>query len=139
MARAAGIDMKFGTAVFCNTRDAHRLMKCAYSAYVNDMALRLNLAIFAAYFTQNLILDTETLQKIAEHTGMDPKMAADVLNSEKYESKVVADGKEAAQRGIYAIPYFDFDEKFSVGGSMTLAGFRNAIVKMMEMKGEKQK
>ena len=31
MSRAVGIDMKFRTAIFCNTRDAHRLLKFAYT------------------------------------------------------------------------------------------------------------
>lgn len=136
MARAAGIDMKFKTAVFCNTRDAHRLMKFAYTTYGNEMALKLNFALFAAYFTQNLILDVATLQRIAEHVGMDPQQSADVFKSEKYESEVVDDEKEAAARGIYAIPYFDLGGKFSVGGSMPLNGFMDAITRMIQ--GEKQ-
>lgn len=131
MARAAGINMKFRTAIFCNTRDAHRLMKFAYAEYGDEMALKLNSRFFSAYFTQNLILDDENLQKIAEYVGMDPQMSANVLKSGQYESEVVADEREAAARGIYAIPYFDFDGKFSVGGSMSLDGFRNAIGRMM--------
>lgn len=136
MARAAGIDMKFKTAVFCNTRNAHRLMKFAYATYGNEMALKLNFALFAAYFTQNLILDVETLQRIAEHVDMEPQQSADVLKSAKYESEVIDDEKEAAARGIYAIPYFDFDGKFSVGGSMSQNGFMDAIARMIQ--GEKQ-
>ena len=138
MARAAGIDMKFKTAVFFNTRDAHRLMKFAYAEYGNKMALDLNFALFAAYFTQNLILDDDSLLKIAARIGMDAQLSEDVLKSGKYEAQVIADEREAAEKGIHAIPHFDFDGKFSVGGSMSLAGFREAVGRMMQINGGKQ-
>lgn len=133
MAKAAGIDMKFRTAVFCNTRNAHRLMKFAYAEYGNKMALDLDFALFAAYFTQNLILDDDNLLKIAARIGMNAQLSEDVLKSGRFESQVIADEKEAAERGIHAIPHFDFDGKFSVGGSMPLAGFREAVGRMMQI------
>lgn len=137
MARTAGIDMKFSTAIFYNTRDAHRLLKSAYAEYGNELALQLNFALFAAYFTQNLVLDDENLVKIAQSVGMDRQYSEELLKSEKYESEVLADEKEAAERGIYAIPYFDFDSKFSVSGSMPMDGFRDAIRKMIKLNGGK--
>lgn len=138
MAKAAGIDMKFRTAVFCNTRNAHRLMKFAYAEYGNKMPLDLNFALFAAYFTQNLILDDDNLLKIAARIGMNAQLSEDVLKSGRFESQVIADEKEAAERGIHAIPHFDFDGKFPVGGSMTLDGFREAVGRMMQINGGRQ-
>ena len=137
LARAAGIDMKFITAVFCNTRNAHRLLKFAYAKYGSETALKLNFALFAAYFTQNLVLDDANLVKIAESVGMDARLCEDVLNTGEYETEVIADEREASERGIYAIPYFDFGGKFSIGGSMPLDGFKDAIRKMMAMNGDK--
>lgn len=131
LARSAGIDMKFGMAVFCNTRNAHRLMKFAYAQYGSGVALKLNFNLFAAYFTQNLILDDENLVKIAGQTGMDREMAKSVLKSWEYEAEVVADERNSAARGIYAMPYFDFAGKFSVGGAMSLARFKKAINEML--------
>lgn len=113
-------------------------MEFAYTVYGNEMALKLNFVLFAAYFTQNIILHSECLQKIAKHVGMDEQKAAGILKSEKYESEVLTDENEASARGIYAIPHFDFDGKFSVGGSMPLTGFRDAIEGMLQIKGEKQ-
>ena len=55
MAQEAGIDMKFSTAIFNNTRDVHRLLKFAYAEYGDRLALKLNFALFAAYFIQNLV------------------------------------------------------------------------------------
>lgn len=138
MAKAAGIDMKFRTAVFCNTRNAHRLMKFTYAEYGNKMALDLNFTLFAAYFTQNLILDDDNLLKIAARIGMDAQLSADALKSGEYEAQVIGDEREAAYMGIHAIPHFDFDGKFSVGGSMPLDGFRNAIERMIQINGGKQ-
>lgn len=135
MARAAGIDMKFSSAIFCNTRDGHRLLKYACAEYGDELALKLNFALFAAYFTQNLVLDDENLVKIARSVGMDSNMAEEVLKTGKYEAEVITDEREAAARGVYAIPYFDFDGKFSVSGSMPLNGFRDAVTKMIQMNG----
>lgn len=137
MAMSEGIDMRFRTAIFCNTRDAHRLLKFAYAEYGDKLALELNFALFAAYFTQNLVLDDAHLVRIAQSVGMDSSLSEEILKTDKYESEVIADEREAAARGIYAIPCFDFDGKFSVGGSMPLAGFRDAIRKMTQMNGDK--
>lgn len=136
MARAAGIDMKFSSAIFYNTRDAHRLLKFAYAEYGDKLGLKLNFALFAAYFTENLVLDDANLVKIALSVGMDVRMAEDVLKSGKYEGEVLADEREAAERGIHAIPYFDFDGKFSIVGSMPLNGFQDALRKMLQMRRE---
>ncbi|MDE5831833.1 MAG: hypothetical protein K2H64_02415 [Desulfovibrio sp.] len=87
--------MKFRTAVFCNTRDAHRLMKFAYADYDNQIALDLNFALFAAYFTKNLILDDANLLKIAADIGMGEQLAARVLNSDTYRADVIGDEREA--------------------------------------------
>lgn len=134
MARATGIDMKFCSAIFYNTRDAHRLLKFAYAEYGDKLALKLNFALFAAYFTENMVLDDANLVKIALTVGMDVRMAEDVLKSGKYEGEVLADEREAAERGIYAIPYFDFDGKFSIGGSTPLSGFQDALRKMLHIR-----
>lgn len=138
MARAAGIDMKFRTAVFSNTRDAHRLLKSVEREHGDGMALQLNFALFDAYFTRNLVLDDENLVKIAAETGLNAKNAQKVLASDEYLQDVLADEHEAAARGIYAIPYFDFGGKFAINGATTLAGFRQAILKMMDDNGEKR-
>lgn len=135
LARDAGIDMKFRTAVFCNTRDAHRLMKFAYAEYGDELALKLNFALFAAYFIENLVLDDTNLLKIAQTVGMDSQASGVVLKSGKYEDEVISDEREAVERGIYAIPYFD--GKFAIGGSMPLDGFKGALRKMFWMNGDK--
>lgn len=51
MARKADIDMKFASAIFCNTRTAHRVLKFAEKEFGDAKALELNFALLGAYFT----------------------------------------------------------------------------------------
>lgn len=110
------------------------LLKFAYAGYDTKLALELNFALFAAYFTRNLVLDDANIAKIGQSVGMDAHMSEDVLKSGKYEPEVLADGKRAVEKGIYAIPYFDFDGMFSIRGSMLLNGFKDALKIMLQMR-----
>lgn len=137
MGRQAGIDMKFKTAVFCNTRDAHRILKMTEDKYGNDMALKLNFALFDAYFTKNIVLEDKNLVDIASSLGINSTTVKTVLDNNEYDQEVINDEQEAAQNGIYSIPRFEFDKKFAVNGSMDFAGFRSAIKEMAYQNGGK--
>lgn len=132
MARAVGIDMKFRTAVFCNTSDAHRLLKCAENHYGRETALKLNFDLFAAYFTRNLVLDDENLIGIFRGAGLPANLAREVLDSGEYERAVLEDEQEARARGITAIPYFEFDGQFAINGATSLQGYREALAQMIK-------
>lgn len=136
LGRQAGIDMKFQTAVFCNTRNAHRLLKYAEHTYGNEMALKLNFALFDAYFTKNLVLDVKTLVKISSSMGMDAGTVKQMLETDEYAAEVIADEQDAARKGIFSIPRFEFDGKFAVNGSIGLDGFKDAIREMTANSGK---
>lgn len=122
------IDFRYMTTQYSNTRDAHRLMKLAEAKYDRATVARLNEALFAAYFTENLILSNhKVLLDKALSVGMDEKDVKDVLESDKYDDEVRLDEREAAMRGVHGVPYIVFNGSFAVPGAMTIDGFKSAL------------
>lgn len=128
LGKELGIDFKYMTTQYSNTRDAHRLMKLAEAKYDRETVAKLNEALFAAYFTENLILaDHKVLLDKALSVGMDEKDVKEVLESDKYDDEVRLDEREAAMRGVHGVPYIVFNGSFAVPGAMTIDGFKSAL------------
>lgn len=128
LGKELGIDFKYMTTQYSNTRDAHRLMKLAEAKYDRETVAKLNEALFAAYFTENLILaDHKVLLDKALSVGMDEKDVKEVLDSDKYDDEVRLDEREAAMRGVHGVPYIVFNGSFAVPGAMTIDGFKSAL------------
>ena len=138
--REAGIDFKYMTTQYSNTRDAHRLMKLAEAKYDRATVGRLNEALFAAYFTENLVLsDHKVLLDKAVSVGMDADEVKAVLESDKYDDEVRFDEREAAMRGVRGVPYIVFGGEFAVPGAMTVDGFKSALERLLRRKKEEEK
>lgn len=128
LGKELGIDFNYMTTQYSNTRDAHRLMKLAEAKYDRETVAKLNEALFAAYFTENLILaDHKVLLDKALSVGMDEKDVKEVLESDKYDDEVRLDEREAAMRGVHGVPYIVFNGSFAVPGAMTIDGFKSAL------------
>ena len=138
--REAGIDFKYMTTQYSNTRDAHRLMKLAEAKYDRATVGRLNEALFAAYFTENLVLsDHKVLLDKAVSVGMGADEVKAVLESDKYDDEVRFDEREAAMRGVRGVPYIVFGGEFAVPGAMTVDGFKSALERLLRRKKEEEK
>lgn len=128
LGKEVGIDFRYATTQYSNTRDAHRLMKLAEARYDRETVSRLNDALFAAYFTENLVLsDHNVLLDKAVSVGMDARVVKEMLDSDMYDDEVRLDEREAAMRGVRGVPYFVFDGHFAVPGAMSTEGFRSAL------------
>lgn len=115
LGREAGIDIRFRSAVFCNTRDAHRLLKFSQIEHGDNKAWQLNMALLHAYFTENKILDVPTLVGIAHEVGLPSDKSLEVLRTGAYLTEVLADEELAYRHGIHSIPCFVFDNKYKAG------------------------
>ena len=136
LGRELGIDFNYMTTQYSNTRDAHRLMKLAEDKYDRATVGRLNEALFAAYFTENLVLaDHRVLLEKAVGVGMDEKDVREVLESNKYDDEVRFDEREAGMRGIHGVPYIVFNGSFAVPGAMSVDGFKNALERELKKQG----
>ncbi len=123
-----GIDFRYATTQYSNTRDAHRLMKLAEAKYDRDTVARLNDALFKAYFVENLVLaDHKVLLDKAMGAGMKEDEVKEVLESDKYDDEVRFDEREAAMRGVRGVPYIVFGGDFAVPGAMSIEGFKSAL------------
>lgn len=139
LGRELGIDFRYATTQYTNTRDAHRLMKLAEAKYDRATVDKLNKALFAAYFTENLVLaDHKVLMDKALSVGMKEADVKEVLDSNMYDDEVRFDEREAAMRGVRGVPYIVFDGEFAVPGAMTVEGFRSALERALKRKADKE-
>lgn len=132
LGRELGIDFKYATTRYSNTRDAHRLMKLAEAKYDRATVTRLNELLFKAYFTENLVLaDHKVLLDKALEAGMKEDEVKKVLDSDMYDDEVRFDEREAMMRGVRGVPYIVFNGEFAVPGALTYDGFKSAIERSM--------
>ncbi len=128
LGREAGIDFRYATTQYSNTRDAHRLMKLAEDKYDRATVGRLNEALFHAYFVENLVLsDHKVLRDKALAAGIADADITETLESDRYDDEVRFDEREAAMRGIHGVPYIVFNGSFAIPGAMTVDGFKDAL------------
>ncbi|MDE7461990.1 MAG: DsbA family oxidoreductase [Muribaculaceae bacterium] len=128
LGRELGIDFRYATTQYSNTRDAHRLMKLAEAKYDRATVGRLNEALFKAYFVENLILaDHKVLLDKAVGVGMKEDEVKEVLESNMYDDEVRFDEREAMMRGIRGVPYIVFNGGFAIPGAMSTDGFKSAL------------
>lgn len=133
LGRELGIDFRYATTQYSSTRDAHRLMKLAEAKYDRDTIGRLNEALFAAYFTENLVLsDHKVLLDKALSVGMGEEEVKEVLESDKYDDEVRFDEREAAMRGVHGVPYIMFNGGFAVPGAMSIDAFKSVLLRELK-------
>lgn len=90
-------------------------------------------ALFKAYFTDSKnVSDFNTLAEIAESVGLNKEETISVLNSNKYSDLVRGDEDMAGRYGINAVPFFIFNEKFTVSGAQPTELFLRVLKKLSE-------
>lgn len=127
-----GIDFRYETTLYTNTRDAHRLMKLAETK--NDTKLVDTLAdmLFDAYFCKNLKLaDGDVLRNIGVEAGLDENELEEVLNSDIYNAQVQKDEDIALNGGIHAVPFYLFDNKYSIPGALSYEDFKAVLTQII--------
>lgn len=133
LGKELGIDFRYATTQYSNTRDAHRLMKLAEAKYDRETVGRLNELLFKAYFVENLILaDHTVLLSKALEAGMKEDEVKKVLDSDMYDDEVRFDEREAMMRGVHGVPYIVFNGEFAVPGALTLDGFKSAVERSLK-------
>ncbi len=127
MARDAGLEYHLDQAVVANTFDAHRLIHLAHSHGLGDAMKE---RLLKAYFTEGRnIGDHETLSDLAVEAGIDREEALLVLRSDRYEDAVEQDIYEAGQVGVRGVPFFVFDDKYTISGAQAPEVFGQTLRK----------
>lgn len=111
-----GIDFNFDQAPISNSHNAHKLIHVAQK---QGKANQLKEALFHAYFTEGTnVEDTSTLLKIAQKVELDLQpWNNDPFNSETLEEEVKQDIYDAHQVGARGVPFFVFNEAYSLSGA----------------------
>lgn len=139
LGRELGIDFKYATTQYSNTRDAHRLMKLAEAKYDRETVARLNEILFKAYFVENLVLaDHNVLLNKALEAGLKEDEVREVLDSNQYDDEVRFDEREAMMRGVRGVPFIVFNGDFAVPGALSLDGFKSALQRELKKVNESQ-
>lgn len=122
-----GIDFKYETTLYTNTRDAHRLMKLAEDRHP-EIASDLATLLFDAYFVENLKLaDFDVLMKTGIKAGLKEDEIKEVLESDLYDSQVQQDEDIALNGGVHAVPFYLFDGKYSIPGALSYDDFKSVL------------
>lgn len=123
-----GIDFRYATTLYTNTRDAHRLTKLAQSKNDPKLAARVSQLLFDAYFTRNeKLAERDVLLRVAREAGLDEQETVQVLDSDRYDDEVRFDEREAMMRGVHGVPYFIINGKFTVPGALSVNAFKHTL------------
>ncbi len=128
-----GIEFKYASTLYTNTRDAHRLMKLAQTKNNPKLVNNLSTQLFDAYFTKNLKLaDKNVLTGIALEAGLEKDEVEEVLNSDLYNIEVEEDEKIAYTAGITGVPFYLFDGKYSIPGALSYNDYKKLLKQIIE-------
>lgn len=135
-ALAVGLQYETNNIKHANTFDAHRLVKYAFKQHKgHEMTERL----LRAYFTEGAnIGNHKTLVQLAISIGLDETKVKEILQSNAYETKVRCDQIEAQQIGAQVVPFFVFDERYSVSGAQSPEVFLEVLERVWEELSEKR-
>ncbi len=125
-----GLEMRYETASYTNTFDAHRLSKYAQStSKENELTERL----FQAYFMDNQNLsDSDILLQSACEIGLDRNEVEKILKSDRFAKEVRMDEEDAERFGIHSVPFFVINQKYAISEAQPPEVFKKTIQKALE-------
>lgn len=127
----AGLGIKFDFENDClvaNTLDAHRLIRWASGANVQDLVAE---DLMQRYFEDCAFLgDIDLLLDVAGKAGMDVGLVSELLGSDEDKKLVNEEIMQARQMGIQGVPMFIFDEKSGVSGAQEASVLVDVIDKL---------
>jgi len=130
MAKEAGLAYDFDKAVVANSFDAHRFSHLAKKYGKQDEAEE---RLFAAYFIEGKnTADHQTLIQLGTEIGLDPAEVARVLAGNDYADDVQTDIYESRQVGVTGVPFFVFNDKYTVSGAQGSGVFLQVLEKVWE-------
>lgn len=130
LGRAEGIEFKYAETQYTNMLDAHRLTKFA-AAKGKDVEKIIHL-LFDAYFTKNLKLsDRKILADISKQVEINEDELNAMLDSEDFISEVRKDENEAYSLGVYGVPFFIINDKFTIPGAQSKKGIKQTLLQAL--------
>ena len=131
-----GFPIRYGDGMrIYNTFKAHQLLHWVGETQGSDAQTSLKLALFKAYFQDNLdVSDEDVLLQLVAEVGLDPEAGREVLNDPEHARKVRALLDFWIEQGVSGVPAIVFDQKYMVPGAQEAETFANVIRKVLEKK-----
>lgn len=108
-----------------NTLDAHRLIRWAASAGVQDAVVQ---RLFTAFFEEGAdIGDHAVLLRVAGDCGMDAALVSELLAGEADKDAVRDEITQAQRLGINGVPFFIIGGRYAVSGAQSAEVLVKAI------------
>lgn len=125
LAAAEGLEYHLSESRSGNTMDAHRLVHFGLEQGIQDRVIE---RLFRAHFTENTSLfDEESLAVLGAEAGLPD--VREFLRSGRCESEVIADHREAHERGARGVPFFVIDGRYAVSGAQSVEVFSAALAR----------
>lgn len=129
-ANSVGLDFHYETTRYTNTFDAHRISKYAET---KGKGIEMSEKLLHAYFVENKQLSHhQVLIDIAVEIGLDRQEVEDVLKSKKFAEDVRNDELQASKMGIYSVPCFVINEKYSISGARPAEVIKTVIENVLQ-------
>ncbi len=129
--QSLGIDFRHSEeSRIYNSHKAHQLLTWAAES---GRQTALKLALFKAYFTDQLAIDDdEVLLDIVEQTGLDADEAEDVLSSGRYADAVDAEVSYWQDQNVTGVPAFVVNGKYMIPGAQDAETFAQVLGRVLE-------
>jgi predicted DsbA family dithiol-disulfide isomerase len=120
-AKQSGLTFNFDQSVIANSFDAHRLIQFAKTKHLADAAEEI---LFKAYFTEGKnISDREILVQLGAELGLDKTEVEHIFESDIFTTEVRNDEAMAQSIGIRGVPFFVFNNQYSISGAQPTEAF----------------
>jgi predicted DsbA family dithiol-disulfide isomerase len=130
MASEVGLLYDFEKTVVANTFNAHRLIHLAAKYNLQDQAEE---SLFSAYFTKGKnIQDKETLIELGLEIGLEAQEVRQVLEGSAYADEVRKDFADALKVGVRGVPFFLFNNKYTISGAQSSDVFSQVLEKVWD-------
>ncbi|MFC3051373.1 DsbA family oxidoreductase [Kordiimonas pumila] len=131
LGKSLGITFDFESeCLIANTLDAHRLIRWARADGVQDAVVT---DLMQRYFEDSAFLGAhELLVDVAAKAGMDAKVVADLLNTERDNDLVQSEIAQARKLGVQGVPVFIIDGKAAISGAQGVDAITDMIDKLKE-------
>lgn len=125
MAQEVDLEFNIDSMVVANSVKAHCL---SHLAKEFDKQNDVEELLFEAHFTKGKNIDNiETLVNIGLEVGLAAEVTRSALQSNKYLPEVELDIYEAKQVGLRSVPYFVFNNRYSITGAQGIEAFSKTL------------
>lgn len=127
MAKNAGLQYNFDTAIVANSFNAHRMIQLAKTKGLGDKAEE---RLFFAYFTEGKDFGSPAvLVELGKDIGLTEAEVNEALSNDEYAYRVKQDIQEARYLGVNGVPFFVFNRKYAISGAQPPQAFSQVLEK----------